>query len=201
MQSDEEVGKISLATPILISKCLELFMQDLIENSCNITREKNSKTMSTNHLKACVKSTERFDFLADIVQNIPDIEPEPKRGRPGRKNITGVSEIVLGSEEAKPARGSGTKKRGRPKSVNKEAATHKAAAAAPPPPPVMSDITPSINAKSGGINFDMTAPLMPTLSALPKDISLSTPHTLPPLQLTESMNGAEENDDYDDYDE
>ena len=79
-------------------------MQDLIENSCNITREKNSKTMSTNHLsvfhcyliiisillnlklqtqrKLCVTTIERFDFLADIVQNIPDIEPEPKRGRP-----------------------------------------------------------------------------------------------------------------------
>jgi len=33
MQSDEEVGKIALATPILISKALELFMRDLIQKN------------------------------------------------------------------------------------------------------------------------------------------------------------------------
>jgi len=50
MQTDEDVGKISQATPILISKAVELFMQDLILNSVKVTTSKNAKTLSVAHV-------------------------------------------------------------------------------------------------------------------------------------------------------
>lgn len=76
-------------------------MQDLIESTSGITNEKNSQTMSAAHLlvihqktkkknlffykrKQCIKSIERFDFLSEIVERAPDVDPEKesKRGRP-----------------------------------------------------------------------------------------------------------------------
>jgi len=100
MQSDEEVGKIALATPILISKALELFMRDLIQKTSDITRTKNAKVMTVSHLKICVKQEENFDFLTEIVEKVPDIEPEKteKRGRP-KKVITSSGGVGEEGEE------------------------------------------------------------------------------------------------------
>eukprot|EP01111_Echinosteliopsis_oligospora_P001942 TRINITY_DN1282_c3_g1_i1.p1 TRINITY_DN1282_c3_g1~~TRINITY_DN1282_c3_g1_i1.p1 ORF type:complete len:110 (-),score=15.21 TRINITY_DN1282_c3_g1_i1:631-960(-) len=84
MQKDEEVGKIALATPILISKCLELFLSNLLDKTSVITKSRNAKVMSVSHLKQCITSESTFDFLKDIVENVPDHDPEKneKRGRP-----------------------------------------------------------------------------------------------------------------------
>jgi hypothetical protein len=87
MQTDEEVGKITRETPVLVSKALECFIQDLINRTADITRERNSKTISAYHLKLCTKKFDTFDFLGDIVKDVPDVEmdkPERKSGA-GRK--------------------------------------------------------------------------------------------------------------------
>uniref|UniRef100_A0A1D1XZG6 DNA polymerase epsilon subunit C n=1 Tax=Anthurium amnicola TaxID=1678845 RepID=A0A1D1XZG6_9ARAE len=72
MQMDEDVGKVAQATPVLISKALELFMQSLIDHACQETRARNAKRMSVSHLKKTIMTTEQFDFLKDVVANIPD---------------------------------------------------------------------------------------------------------------------------------
>ncbi|ORX41689.1 histone-fold-containing protein [Piromyces finnis] len=72
MRLDEEVGKVAQVTPILISKSLELFMQSLIDETCKETRNRGAKKMSVSHLKRCIMNTEKFDFLKDVVSNIPD---------------------------------------------------------------------------------------------------------------------------------
>ncbi|RIB16759.1 histone-fold-containing protein [Gigaspora rosea] len=72
MQMDEDVGKVAQATPVLISKALELFMQSLIDHACQETRARNAKRMSVSHLKKTIMTTEQFDFLKDTVANIPD---------------------------------------------------------------------------------------------------------------------------------
>ena len=93
MQTDEDVGKISQATPILIctrdrdlasysthrtrlidpnlltrsfvapslaaAKALELFMQELLTDTANITAAKQSRTLSVSHLYACSASARR----------------------------------------------------------------------------------------------------------------------------------------------
>ncbi|WWD02479.1 hypothetical protein V865_000519 [Kwoniella europaea PYCC6329] len=81
MQLDEEVGKLASATPVMISKSLECFMQQLIDETCKETRSRGSKKMTAYHLKHMINSNPTFDFLREIVESIPDpIVSEPKAG-------------------------------------------------------------------------------------------------------------------------
>lgn len=73
MQADEEVGKIAHAVPVIISRTLELFVESLLTKSSHITLSRNAKTLSPTHLKQCIMSESRFDFLKDLVKNVPDI--------------------------------------------------------------------------------------------------------------------------------
>ncbi|XP_028192968.1 dr1-associated corepressor-like [Glycine soja] len=49
MQADEDVGKIALAVPVLVSKALELFLQDLCDRTYEITLQRGAKTMNSLH--------------------------------------------------------------------------------------------------------------------------------------------------------
>ncbi|RWR83408.1 dr1-associated corepressor-like protein [Cinnamomum micranthum f. kanehirae] len=73
MQADEDVGKIAMAVPLLVSKALELFLQDLCDRTYDITLQRGAKTMSSLHLKQCVRSFNVFDFLREIVSKVPDM--------------------------------------------------------------------------------------------------------------------------------
>eukprot|EP00744_Colponema_vietnamica_P012166 GILI01017078.1.p1 GENE.GILI01017078.1~~GILI01017078.1.p1 ORF type:complete len:155 (-),score=21.17 GILI01017078.1:37-501(-) len=90
MQMDEEVGKIATATPVLISKALEMFIQELLEQTAQVTKGRRAKTVTAGHVKACVLNNERFDFLKSLVDKIPDVEEKEaesekkSRGRPPR---------------------------------------------------------------------------------------------------------------------
>ncbi|TFY77153.1 hypothetical protein EWM64_g6858 [Hericium alpestre] len=72
MQKDEEVGKVAQATPIVISKALELFLQMIIGESSRVTTSRGSKKVEAYHLKHAVETTEMLDFLKEIVENVPD---------------------------------------------------------------------------------------------------------------------------------
>ncbi|GBG82432.1 hypothetical protein CBR_g34808 [Chara braunii] len=76
MQADEDVGKIAQATPVLISKALELFLQDLCGKTYEIMAARGGRTIGINHLKACVMSNAVFDFLKDVVSRAPDVASE-----------------------------------------------------------------------------------------------------------------------------
>ncbi|WVF72635.1 hypothetical protein IAT40_007453 [Kwoniella sp. CBS 6097] len=84
MQLDEEVGKLASATPVMISKSLECFMQMLIDETCKETRSRGSKKMTAYHLKAMINTNETFDFLREIVEPIPDpVIAEPRSNAGG----------------------------------------------------------------------------------------------------------------------
>ncbi|CAH1372683.1 uncharacterized protein NC2alpha [Tenebrio molitor] len=72
MQTDEEVGKVAQAVPVIISRTLELFVESLLTKSMQITQSRNAKTLTPSHMKQCILSESRFDFLKDLVKNIPD---------------------------------------------------------------------------------------------------------------------------------
>ncbi|KAK9881575.1 hypothetical protein WA026_016449 [Henosepilachna vigintioctopunctata] len=72
MQTDEEVGKVAQAVPVIISRTLELFVESLLTKSMQITQARNAKTLTPSHMKQCILSENRFDFLKDLVKNIPD---------------------------------------------------------------------------------------------------------------------------------
>ncbi|XP_062864633.1 dr1-associated corepressor [Trichomycterus rosablanca] len=101
MQTDEEIGKVAAAVPVIISRALELFLESLLTKACHITQSRNAKTMTTSHLKQCIELEQQFDFLKDLVAAVPDMQGEgdenhaegtekiPRRGRKpgsGRKN-------------------------------------------------------------------------------------------------------------------
>ncbi|XP_022880026.1 dr1-associated corepressor-like isoform X2 [Olea europaea var. sylvestris] len=73
MQADEDIGKIAMAVPLLVSKALELFLQDLCDRTYEITLKKGAKTLNSLHLKQCVQSFHVFDFLKDTVSRVPDL--------------------------------------------------------------------------------------------------------------------------------
>ncbi|KAI9249003.1 DR1-associated protein 1 [Sporodiniella umbellata] len=92
MQLDEDVGKVAQATPILISKALELFMQSLIDQSCQESRSRSAKRLTVAHLKKTIETVEQFDFLKGIVASIPDpLEPSEEsttqKSRSARKAV------------------------------------------------------------------------------------------------------------------
>ncbi|KAK7036721.1 hypothetical protein VNI00_011386 [Paramarasmius palmivorus] len=72
MQKDEDVGKVAQATPIVISKALELFLALIVEEASKVTTERGSKKVEAYHLKHAVETTEMFDFLKEIVEGVPD---------------------------------------------------------------------------------------------------------------------------------
>ncbi|XP_015272356.1 PREDICTED: dr1-associated corepressor isoform X2 [Gekko japonicus] len=50
MQTDEEIGKVAAAVPVIISRALELFLESLLKKACHVTQSRNAKTMTTSHL-------------------------------------------------------------------------------------------------------------------------------------------------------
>ncbi|CCU99698.1 unnamed protein product [Malassezia sympodialis ATCC 42132] len=99
MQADEDVGKVAQATPVVISKALELFMQDIVEKAAEQTRSTGGKRVSPYHLKRAAQATEMFDFLKDIVDKVPDpLESGGARTEPKAEDE--ADEVAKADEEA-----------------------------------------------------------------------------------------------------
>lgn len=45
----------------------------MLTKTLKITNARNAKTLSPSHMKQCIMSEARFDFLRELVKNIPDI--------------------------------------------------------------------------------------------------------------------------------
>ncbi len=67
MQNDEEIGKVAQASPVLVSKALELFLEKLLLVASEHARDNNSKKITSDTISACVESNELFDFLKDAL--------------------------------------------------------------------------------------------------------------------------------------
>ncbi|XP_058678410.1 dr1-associated corepressor isoform X1 [Ammospiza caudacuta] len=80
MQTDEEIGKVAAAVPVIISRALELFLESLLRKACHVTQSRNAKTMTTSHLKQCIELEQQFDFLKDLVAAVPDMQGDGDDG-------------------------------------------------------------------------------------------------------------------------
>ncbi|XP_062618256.1 dr1-associated corepressor-like [Saccostrea cucullata] len=76
MQTDEDVGKVAAAVPVLISRALEKFIETLIMKTSETTKTRNAKTLTTSHIKQTIYQEKKFDFLKDLVANVPDHQAE-----------------------------------------------------------------------------------------------------------------------------
>lgn len=52
---------------------MELFVDSLLTKTLRITNSRNAKTLSPSHMKQCIMGEQRFDFLRELVKNVPDI--------------------------------------------------------------------------------------------------------------------------------
>ncbi|GAA0139862.1 DNA-binding transcription factor [Lithospermum erythrorhizon] len=104
MQADEDVGKIAMAVPVLVSKALELFLQDLCDRTYDITVQRGAKTVSALHLKHCIHSYNVFDFLREVVNKVPDYGGADAGGDLSkRRKVAGV-EVHDSDEDSKRGR-------------------------------------------------------------------------------------------------
>ncbi|KAK0058427.1 dr1-associated corepressor [Biomphalaria pfeifferi] len=101
MQTDEDVGKVAAAVPVIISRALEMFIESLITETAKTTIARNAKTLSSSHIKQTIETNKQFDFLRDLVANVPDhqvednsadvsvndAEPTSKKGRGRPKKV------------------------------------------------------------------------------------------------------------------
>ncbi|KAH8917439.1 histone-fold-containing protein [Atractiella rhizophila] len=85
MQMDEEVGKVAGGTPVGVSKALELFLADLVRQCVTEASNNKSKRIMPSHLKATINHVEHFDFLRELVADIPDTVPQQEEEDGGKK--------------------------------------------------------------------------------------------------------------------
>jgi histone H3/H4 len=76
MQTDEEVGKVAQAVPVIISRALELFAENLLDQANKVTLRRGARTLTPSHLKFCIENERKFDFLRDMVTNVPDLQDD-----------------------------------------------------------------------------------------------------------------------------
>jgi len=134
MQSDEEVGKVAAPVPVIISRALEMFAETLLGRAKRVTAQRGARTLTPSHLKFCINSESRFDFLKDLVSTVPDLQgdmdneaaglpgnimasPEPRPLGLGSGRGRGRGGSTTSSHPRPPGIGTG-KKRGRPPKIH-----------------------------------------------------------------------------------
>lgn len=74
MQSDEDIGKVAQATPLVVGRALEIFMTNLLVISIQQAKKSGSRRLNASHIRAAVENTEQFDFLIDAVDKYPPMK-------------------------------------------------------------------------------------------------------------------------------
>ena len=65
MQTDDDIGKVSQATPVIAGRSLEFFMAMLVEQSGQMARQMNTKRITADIVKRTIMENEKFDFLRE----------------------------------------------------------------------------------------------------------------------------------------
>lgn len=67
MQTDEDIGKVSQATPVIAGRALELFVAMLVSQAGQTARSQGNKRISSETLRDTIMNSEKFDFLREAV--------------------------------------------------------------------------------------------------------------------------------------
>ena len=67
MQTDEDIGKVSQATPVIAGRALELFVSMLVSQAGQTARSTGNKRISADTLRETIMHSEKFDFLREAV--------------------------------------------------------------------------------------------------------------------------------------
>jgi Dr1-associated corepressor len=99
MQTDEEIGKVAKAVPVLISRAIELFMEKLLHDAeTAVSQSKTYRTILPQHIKQAITNTQvekslkfgvhafqSLNFLSGLVENISDLPSGDKAAPASRK--------------------------------------------------------------------------------------------------------------------
>ncbi|KAL3229743.1 Negative cofactor 2 complex subunit alpha [Nakaseomyces bracarensis] len=67
MQSDEDIGKVSQATPVITGRSLEFFIALLVKKSGDLARQRGMKRITADVLRDTILEDEKFDFLRESI--------------------------------------------------------------------------------------------------------------------------------------
>ncbi|QLQ82062.1 hypothetical protein HG537_0G03170 [Torulaspora globosa] len=67
MQTDDDIGKVSQATPVIAGRSLEFFIALLVKRSSDVARQIGCKRISGEVMKETILNDEKFDFLRENV--------------------------------------------------------------------------------------------------------------------------------------
>ncbi|SCU90477.1 LADA_0F04346g1_1 [Lachancea dasiensis] len=77
MQTDEDIGKVSQATPVITGRSLEFFIAMLVNRSGHVAKDMGCRRISGDVMKKTIMSDEKFDFLRELVCG-EHAKPEPE---------------------------------------------------------------------------------------------------------------------------
>ena len=60
IKSDEEIGKVAAAVPVLISRAIEMFMTRLLQDAEKQILQRNARTLTPQHIKQAINSHQGF---------------------------------------------------------------------------------------------------------------------------------------------
>jgi len=78
IQADENIGKVSSATPAVLSACVEIFLKEICTKSVETTRSKGSNLLIPSHVESCVSENASFSFLKQTVKEARSSEKRSK---------------------------------------------------------------------------------------------------------------------------
>ncbi|SCU87427.1 LAFA_0E06656g1_1 [Lachancea sp. 'fantastica'] len=67
MQTDEDIGKVSQATPVITGRSLEFFIAMLVNRSGHVAKDMGCRRISGDVMKKTIMSDEKFDFLRELI--------------------------------------------------------------------------------------------------------------------------------------
>ncbi|SCU85787.1 LANO_0C05358g1_1 [Lachancea nothofagi CBS 11611] len=78
MQTDEDIGKVSQATPVITGRSLEFFIAMLVNRSGHVAKEMGCRRISGDVMKKTIMTDEKFDFLRELIcgENVRNEEEE-----------------------------------------------------------------------------------------------------------------------------
>uniref|UniRef100_A0A0N4ZT35 tRNA (uracil(54)-C(5))-methyltransferase n=1 Tax=Parastrongyloides trichosuri TaxID=131310 RepID=A0A0N4ZT35_PARTI len=71
MQSDEDIGRMMASVPVAIGRAMEHFCEKFLEATSRCVNASSSRTMNPSHMKHAILVNPQFQFLSNIMKDIP----------------------------------------------------------------------------------------------------------------------------------
>ncbi|KFD47609.1 hypothetical protein M513_11528 [Trichuris suis] len=82
LQSDEDIGKMSNAVPIVFAKLLEHFIEQVLLRTDEVANSFSVRTLSTAHMKLAAEREPSLNFLLPLFAGITEVNSERRRTMP-----------------------------------------------------------------------------------------------------------------------